>query len=345
MSNLSHSAYLASKYLSGPKADAILAREGLNEDATKRKKRKKRRLDDPAPSAGESSTGWIVDQDDGDSAWTALQRQHEDDEEDRQHVVEHKTSKYNFKRIKPPKPKQEEAIAEDEQPVVAAITQDDRVVSRDVAPPPSALYRAVGGIQTDEQLAEAAARRRAVEERAEAEAREAARLAALADPDDETGGTVYRDKKGRRIDTKAERAAELRAKREKEEKEMAKMEWGKGLVQREDKEAKRREEERLLAKPMARYADDRDMNDELKQRERWNDPAARFLTSKTETSRKSTRPQYNGPAPAPNRFGIKPGYRWDGVDRGNGFEKKLLQQANLKKTQNAQAYAWSTYDM
>ena len=90
--------------------------------------------------------------------------------------------------------------------------------------------------------------------------------------------TVYRDASGRKIDMKLERAEAARKKREREEREAQKMEWGKGLVQRDEAERRKKEEERIRQRGFARYADDEDLNRSQKEKERWNDPAAAFMT-------------------------------------------------------------------
>jgi len=155
--------------------------------------------------------------------------------------------------------------------------------------------------------------------------------------------TIYRDATGRRIDTKAERAEAARKKRERDEAEAKKMEWGKGLVQIGEAERRMAELDKEQRRGLAVYADDKDLNAEQKAQERWNDPAAAFLSKKT--SKGPKKPEYTGPPPPPNRFGIKPGYRWDGVDRGNGFEKKLFQKLNERKRTGQESYNWSVDDM
>ena len=59
----------------------------------------------------------------------------------------------------------------------------------------------------------------------------------------------------------------------------------------------------------------------------------------------STKPKYRGPMPAPNRFNIAPGYRWDGISRGNGYEAKRLIRMNITKMRKQQAYQWSVADL
>jgi pre-mRNA-splicing factor CWC26 len=90
--------------------------------------------------------------------------------------------------------------------------------------------------------------------------------------------TVYRDASGRKIDMKLEKAEAARKKREREEREAQKMQWGKGLVQRDETERRKEEEERIRQRGFARYADDEELNRAQKEKDRWNDPAAAFMT-------------------------------------------------------------------
>jgi hypothetical protein len=58
----------------------------------------------------------------------------------------------------------------------------------------------------------------------------------------------------------------------------------------------------------------------------------------------SGKPKYEGSFP-PNRFGIPPGYRWDAVDRSNGYEKQWFEKQNSRQAVEEEAYKWSTADM
>ena len=54
---------------------------------------------------------------------------------------------------------------------------------------------------------------------------------------------------------------------------------------------------------------------------------------------------YKGPPPKPNRYGIQPGYRWDGIDRGNGFEDSVLAMLYGRGHKEEARYKWSVSDM
>ncbi|KNE66006.1 hypothetical protein AMAG_10283 [Allomyces macrogynus ATCC 38327] len=155
--------------------------------------------------------------------------------------------------------------------------------------------------------------------------------------------TVYRDKMGRRVVVEdVHRDAEAKE-REREEKKRRDYEWGLGKVQRNQA----RERSRAAAEgPFARTADDADLNRELRDRDRWGDPAAKMgiETAAKKASKASNRPTYQGAWPS-NRYNIPPGFRWDGVDRSNGFEAKLLMSANEKATFEERAYRWRSEDM
>lgn len=152
----------------------------------------------------------------------------------------------------------------------------------------------------------------------------------------------------------------LKEQKEEEEKRKAKSEisdqvkeqysrWSKGVKQIDEGRRKFEKDRHEMGKTFARAADDQDMNDQLKAVEREEDPMLAYMQSKrkklTVNSGIKQYPEYKGPPPPPNRFGIKPGYRWDGVDRSTGFEKRLFEHGNKRKAIEEEAYKWSTEDM
>ncbi|KAG6515544.1 hypothetical protein ZIOFF_025969 [Zingiber officinale] len=145
-----------------------------------------------------------------------------------------------------------------------------------------------------------------------------------------------------------------------------KLEWGKGLAQKRQAEANIRDLEIEKDKLFARTKDDPELDKMLKERVRWGDPMAHLVQQKnSETTLEDLGeneamkesgfiiPQMipahswlkRGVDCLPNRYGIKPGRHWDGVDRSNGCEKDIYKRQNEKRATEREAYLWSVSDM
>lgn len=165
-----------------------------------------------------------------------------------------------------------------------------------------------------------------------------------------TASVVRRDRKTGRI---RDMEAEMEKERIKDEKDKERKQiydrWGKGVKQVEAHQKKREAEQHEMNKPVARYAGDADLEDYLKQQEREGDPMLAYLRQKErekriERGQVMEMPKYQG-SYSLNRFNIPPGYRWDGVDRSNGYEKKYFDIQSKKKAGEEEAYRYSTEDM
>ncbi|KAE8592564.1 hypothetical protein XENTR_v10018791 [Xenopus tropicalis] len=159
--------------------------------------------------------------------------------------------------------------------------------------------------------------------------------------------TVFRDKSGKRRDLNIEREQQQQKQAAQDKKDELYAQWGKGLAQKEQQQKKLEDAIKEMEKPLARYIDDTDLDKMLREQEREGDPMAKFLQKKKDkkTSEKKERPRYKGPNPPPNRYNIWPGYRWDGVDRSNGFEKQFFARMAEKTAVQEEAYKWSVEDM
>ncbi|XP_013197651.1 BUD13 homolog [Amyelois transitella] len=152
-------------------------------------------------------------------------------------------------------------------------------------------------------------------------------------------------RKGKRETSEDRQKQREKAERQKELDEKYKK-WSKGIKQVEAQEARVQDYLHEASKPLARHKDDRDLEATLKDVERDGDPMLKYIREKKRERGElgPEKPTYKGSFP-PNRFNIRPGYRWDGVDRSNGYEKKYFETQSKKKAQAEEAYKWSTEDL
>ena len=220
----------------------------------------------------------------------------------------------------------------------------------------------IAGMVSGRELMEEARRKRAAE---------AERFAVLgAGATGRGAATVYRDKEGRAV-SKDEfveaRAAERRAGKAQYDDE-SQLAWGGGLAQRAEREAAAVRMREEAAKPFARGPDP-ELDSQQRERLRWGDPMAHLV--------KRRQPELDAPAslvgvhqealkksgfviplevPAhswlrrgmgapPNRYGIKPGRHWDGVDRTNGFERDMFKRQTELRRRDQEAKMWAQGDM
>ena len=178
-------------------------------------------------------------------------------------------------------------------------------------------------------------------------------------------GTIVYKQKDAMTEIIMKRAMEARKKHDVEKAQKA---YAQGNVQKQQLEDKARYLTEMADAPFARMADDAQLEKELKSVIHGDDPMAAYFHKKqvkkerkhgkrsksdnndnrdtaTQVKQKIEKPKYKGPWKPPNRFDILPGYRWDGVDRGNGFEDRLNRTINEKQSYKDNEYRWSTQDM
>ena len=160
------------------------------------------------------------------------------------------------------------------------------------------------------------------------------------EPKSETNETIYRD---RATGKKREVNRDLEAKQKLIQDKVQK--WKAGAAQSKRQQVAAEEAVHEMSKGFTRLEGDEDLEKYLKDKTREDDPMAEYISKKSRKKDKRIEyPKFKGAWPA-NRFNIPPGYRWDGVDRSNGFEKKYFDSVNSKKAVAEIAHKWSVEEM
>ncbi|KAI2640700.1 Pre-mRNA-splicing factor of RES complex-domain-containing protein [Hypomontagnella submonticulosa] len=326
---------------------SYLATHYLVADPKPSKKRKRKQKDE---------TGLII-ADENESGWARTNRDDEDDDEASAIVAGtsadfRKAKKSTWKVIggatststSTPQT-QDDTASKEADAILASAAAETAAAGTDADDAPTVMMSdgTHAGLQSAATVAAQLEARRAAE-RAEYERASSGKKG-------EEAETIYRDATGRRVDVSMKRAELRREAQEAAAREAAKKEALRGEVQIEAARQRREQLEDARVMGVARHADDVDMNAEMKEQVRWGDTMARFIEPKggsgggggegTGKKKKGMKgkPIYQG-AWAPNRYGIRPGYRWDGVDRGNGFEAERFKAINRRERNKGLEYSW-----
>ncbi|KAJ6262853.1 Pre-mRNA-splicing factor [Drechslerella dactyloides] len=337
--------------MSSSLADYLNAKYLTKDDSLDKKAKKRKRKEEKAKAKGHALT--LVDED--ATGWEHARDADNDDDDDgygrpitvtdRSTAEFRKSKKSTWNTVSNPTPTEDDAAADAIIASTAAdIAADEAALLASEAPvlvaDESAITEmeqqqmesgAAAGLQTAAQVSAAMKKKRAKElsEFHKSNATDAGKGAE----------TIYRDASGRIINIAMQRAAARRKAEEEEAQKRQQVEMNKGIVQQLAAEDSRQQLRDAKFLKLARHADDEDMNRELMAKDHWNDPALGFIKSKSAGESKAGFPLYKG-AFAPNRYNIRPGHRWDGVDRGNGTEAMFFRKSNERRDRVQQEYAW-----